>query len=76
MDIKNAIREATMYDYLFKWRAPKGYKFASPDNTIYGHIIYGGKTLSKGSYVLIPDKTYKYEKMDDNNSTNTNNDSD
>lgn len=67
-----------MYDYLFKWRAPKGYKFASPDNTIYGHIIYGGKTLSKGSYVLIPDKNYEYENktMDNNNiiSDNVNND--
>lgn len=67
-----------MYDYLYKWIAPKGYHFESPDGTNYGHIIFGGKTLSKGSYVLIPDKKYNYETMDNNNSicNNSNNNND
>ena len=60
-------------DYeVYKWTAPVGYHFIGPDGTNYGSIIWGGKTLSKESYRLSPDKKYNYEEMDNNNSTNTN----
>lgn len=62
-------------DYeVYKWTAPVGYHFIAPDGTNYGNIIWGGKTLSKESYRLAPDKAYNYEKMDNDNSNSTNND--
>ena len=55
-------------DYeVYKWTAPDGYHFIAPDGTNYGHIIWGGKTLSRESYRLAPDKNYNYEKMHNNN---------
>lgn len=43
-------RESTMYENVYKYTAPEGYEWWV-DNTNYGNVIWGGKTLDNFYYL-------------------------